>query len=46
MEQTNKRFDAIDQDLKALIGFRWMLLGMSAAVSAIVSVILLIYFGR
>lgn len=31
-----KKLEKIDQKVEQLIGFRWMLIGMAAAVSAIV----------
>lgn len=38
--QTNIRLAAIENKLDKLIGFRWMLIGSSLAVSAIVSVVI------
>lgn len=44
IEETNKRFDKIDRKLDELISFRLMLLGGAAALSAIVSLLIAIYF--
>jgi len=44
IEQTNDRFDKIDKKLDQLITFRLMLLGGAAALSAIVSVLIAMFF--
>lgn len=49
MAQTNERFNKIDRKLDQLIGFRFMQLGASAAISAlfgVVAAVATIYFGR
>ena len=40
MEQTNQRFDKIDDKLDQLISFRIMLIGASVAVSTIFSLVI------
>lgn len=37
IHQTNRRLDKIDGKLEQLIGFRWLLIGISLGVSAIIS---------
>ena len=44
--QTNLRLYSIEKKLDQLIGFRWMLIGGSVAVSSIVSVAIAIILGR
>jgi hypothetical protein len=53
MRVTGEKFESIEQQLahidkklNQLIGFRMMLLGASAAVSAIVGLAVAIYFGK
>jgi hypothetical protein len=43
IDQTNKRFDKIDEKLDELISFRIMLIGAATAISAIVSVALTVF---
>lgn len=38
LEETNKRLDKIDEKLERLISFRVLLIGMSMAVSALITV--------
>jgi hypothetical protein len=38
-EDLDKRFDRVDTKLDELIGFRWMLVGMATAISAIISTV-------
>lgn len=40
MDQTNLRLMGIENKLEQLIGFRWMLIGMAAVISCIVSLII------
>lgn len=53
VNETNKTFDKMQNEMKTmnekmdkLIGFRWMLIGGSLAVSAIVSVGVEVFFRR
>jgi len=46
MKSTDNRLASIEKKLEQLISFRMMLYGMAAAVSAIVSILIAVYFGR
>ncbi len=46
MEQTNKSLEQIQKDVKSLLGFRMALLGGAAVISALVSYVVVIFFGR
>ena len=46
IERTDTRLEALDKKMDTVIGFRWMLLGMASALSAIVSTILAVYFNK
>lgn len=46
IEQTDKRFDAIESKLDELIAFRWQLIGGSAVISAIVSILIIVFGGH
>lgn len=37
--EVKERLDRIDHKMEQLIGFRWMMIGMATAVSAIVGII-------
>jgi hypothetical protein len=41
---TDRRLDRIEEKLERLIGFRWMLLGASAAVSTVFSIVVTLIF--
>lgn len=43
MDRTERDLDYIRGKLDSLIGFRWMMIGMSTAISAIVSFIVAIW---
>lgn len=38
-DDVTKRLDKIDHKMEQLIGFRWMLIGVAATVSAIVGIL-------
>jgi len=46
IERTDKDLAEMKKDIKHLIGFRMLLLGMASAVSAIVSLVIAVYFKR
>lgn len=46
IKRTDERLVRIEEKLEQLIGYRWMLLGMASAISAIVSIIIAVYYGR
>lgn len=37
IERTDERLERIENKIEQLIGFRWMLIGMASALSAIIS---------
>mgnify|MGYP001432744602 CR=1 FL=1 len=43
ISRTDQRLRDMDSKMDKLIGFRWMLLGIASALSAIVSLIIAIY---
>lgn len=44
MGETNRRLNTIDRKLEQLIGFRWMLMGVSATISTVVGLVIALYF--
>lgn len=44
--RTDERLKSMEHKIDRLIGFRWMLIGMASAISAVVSIIISAYFGR
>jgi len=46
MQRTDNRLARMEHKIEQLISFRMMLYGMAAAISAIVSVLIAVYFGR
>lgn len=46
IKRTDERLVRIEEKLEQLIGYRWMLLGMASAISATVSIIIAVYYGR
>jgi len=46
IQQTNERLDKIDKHLEDLLAFKWKIVGISLACSAVVSAVIEILFGH